>query len=265
MAVTNTFERDTLVSDFSMVLERSLSPYGDKSIRVPFYLTSSYRQANGIPGVSMLMNPSSVHFVQAKRTTRRDTQAGSVFYHWTNKDGRNNDILNLEFTGQTGNIGVNFGTVNNGASEALGYLWNKVTGEKAQAVDEINNIAAENRNVSSTQLAVALKGSGYSVSGAARLSNFYNLYSLTREPMIDPYTKVPIQYFISYSSPAFANTFVTFIGHFNNVLDFTDDATSPFNVRYSFGFTVLSSMPSMDAIYTTVSSNLSSVFMNPLG
>jgi hypothetical protein len=112
---------------------------------------------------------------------------------------------------------------------------------------------------------VALAGDEYITSGAAKLSNFWNLYSLSREPVIDPKEGAPVYYYISYASPIFGNTFVTFIGHFNNVLDFTDDANSPNNKIWNFSFTVLSSMPSMNYIYSTIVSALSSEFTNPLG
>ena len=265
MAVTNNFEKSTLVSDFSMVLEKTFNPHNDKSLRVPFYLTSSYRQRNEIPGVSMLMNPSTVTFNQPKRTTRKDTQGGTIHYHWTNKAGRNNDILQMSFQGQTGNIGVRFGAVNRGFTGLFSSMQNDDGSKKRGPISWINSLAEKNRSVASTDLAVVLSGDDYSVSGAARLTNFFNLYSLTREPMVDPYTRQPVQYFISYSSPLFANTFVTFIGHFDRVLEFTEDANDPFNVKYSFGFVDSASMPSMGSIYTTVSRNLSYTLLNPLG
>lgn len=256
-------ESKTVVSDFSMALERAFNPHEDRSLRVPFYLTSSYRQRLGAKGVSMLMNPSKVDFKQPKRTTSQQTQAGTVFYHWANEDGRNNDILTMEFSGQTGNINIRNGTIKKGF---IGAMSDQIAASQGTAgpLGWLNKVAKSNSAVGSANLGVVLKGDSYTASGASKLSNFLNLYSLTREPLIDPKTHEPIYYYLSYSSPLFGNTYVTFIGHFSRVLEFMDDADNPFSARYSFGFTVQASIPSMDRIFTTVSNNLSAIFTNPV-
>jgi len=250
------------VVDFASVLERSFSPTSDRSLRVPFYLTSSYRQKYGVPGVSMLMNPQTVSFTQPKRITRKDTQAGSVFYHWTNRLGRNNDILEMNFSGVTGNINVRSGSIQKGLYAPIEQKFNE--NGKRGPLSWLNQLAASTTSVDSTTLGVKLRGDDYTASGISKLVNFFNLYSLTREPMIDPKTGDPVYYYVSYSSPLFANTFITFIGHFNKVMDFSEDANSPFNVSYNFGFTAQASIPSMDSIYTTIANNLSHIFMNPV-
>lgn len=254
----NTGESTTIINQFATVLERALNPYDDKQLRVPFYMTSSYRKRLKVRGVSMLVNPSSVSFRQSKRVTRKDTQGGSIFYHWSNRLGRDNDILEMNFSGSTGNINIRSGTIQQGVfallpegSGPLPWLNNQASGAVMANDDD--------------PATVKLRGNDYSVSGAAKLTNFWNLYSLTREPVVDPKTGAPVYYYITYSSPMFGNTFVTFIGHFNNVMEFTDDANQPFNKQYSFGFTALASTPSMDYIYTTLTENLRSVFTNPLG
>jgi len=250
-------EARSVVSNFAMVLEKAFNPYDDKSIRVPFYLTSSYRKRLGVPGVSMVVNPSSVSFRQAKRTTQRDTQGGKVYYHWANQLGRNNDVLEMDFVGTTGNLNLQNGTI---ATTAVGG--NNIFGG---ATDWLNEKAAATTDAQDDNPAsVRLQGSGYSVSSAKKLANFMNLYSLTREPMTDPKTGAPVLYYIAYSSPLFGNTFVNFIGHFNRVMDITDDASDPFRKSYSFGFTAIASTPSMDYVYSTVVNNLKSIFSNPI-
>lgn len=247
----------TMVGNFSAVLERSLNPFDDKTLRVPFYLDSTYRQKLGVKGVSMMVNPTSVSFSQAKRTTRKDTQGGSVFYHWTNRMGRNNDVLEMNFSGQTGNINIRTGTLTTGAAAMI-------PGSRGP-IDWMNNLAAKaTTSTGDAPASVKQQGNDYSVSGAAKLACFWNLYALTREPNVDPQNGAPVYYYIAYNSPVFGNTYVTFIGHFNKVLDFTDDATNPFNKLYTFSFTALASVPSMDYIYAVVSDNLRTVFMNPL-
>ena len=103
------------------ILDRILNPYEDVAYRVPFIFTSDQRIKNRVPPVRMKMNPETVTFTQNKRITRRDTQSGAVFYHWTNAKGRNNDVINISFTGATGNINIRQGAQRNSkfASEYL--------------------------------------------------------------------------------------------------------------------------------------------------
>ena len=66
-------------------------------------------QAQAIPFtgdtiISMAVNPSSVKWNQPKRWVKRDTMGGSVFFHFTDRGGHNNDVLTLSFSGNTGNI-----------------------------------------------------------------------------------------------------------------------------------------------------------------
>lgn len=57
-----------------------------------------------LPVISMMINPNSVKWHQPKRFTKRDTMNGSTFFHFTDDNGCNNDILDLQFSGSTGNI-----------------------------------------------------------------------------------------------------------------------------------------------------------------
>lgn len=252
-------ESDSVVSDFAQVIEKSFNPYEDKQLRVPFYLTSTYRQRLGVSGVSMLINPSTISFSQEKRITKKYTQSGAVYYHWANKTGRNNDVLELAFTGQTGNMSIRLGTTMRG-------FWSNYQKNNAGGgpLGWLNNRSEELTKLGDTNLATVLQGSDYATSGAAKLASFWNLYALSREPVVDPKTGAPVYYYVSYSSPLMGNTFVTFIGHFSRVLDFSEDAGNPYNAQYSFGFTVLSSIPSMDNLYPTLVNNLRTVFTNPI-
>lgn len=257
MALT---ESSAVVGDFGAVLEKAFNPYDDKQLRVPFYLTSTYRKRLGVRGVSMLVNPSNISFKQNKRITRKDTQGGAVIFHWSNKMGRDNDILEMDFSGSTGNINIRTGGVRGGALSLFG-------GQATEhgPISWLNNAAnATTKAEDDFSPTVKLQGNDYSVSGAAKLNSFWNLYSLTREPVVDPKTGAPVLYYITYSSPALGNSTVTFIGNFSRVLDWNDDATNPYAKNYTFGFTVLASMPSMDYLYTTITQNLRSIFLNPL-
>jgi hypothetical protein len=245
----------TRVSDFGLFLEKLINPYEGKILRIPFYMTSTFRQMNNKPGVNMLVNPSSIAFSQEKRITEQLTQGGRVFYHWSDEAGRNNDILRIDFSGQTGNIDVRAGSVKSGVGNigALGSAINSLN-EKAK------EIAGKGEGSAGR---VITQGGEYMNSGASKLSNFHNLWALTREPMYDVQKKVRVYYLISMSLPSFGNTFVTFIGHFSRGLEFTEDAQKPFSKDYTFSFNVEASMPNLSDLYDSVCSNLSTVVLNP--
>ena len=224
------------------ILERILNPYEDISYRVPFMFTSDLRKKNNDPPVRMKVNPQNVTFTQEKRITRRDTQSGAVFFHWTNARGRNNDVVQIQFSGQTGNLNLR-----SGAKRASWFS------KPSKAVQ--------------TWLKSVTKQEGLDVAnyaGAAKLVNFWNLYSLTREPMVDPVSGMPNQFHVLYSSPLLGNSIVQFTGHFDRVLEFSDDAMEPFNKTYSFSFTATSSMPSMDDLYKYISLSIGREFFNDL-
>jgi hypothetical protein len=174
------------IPDFGIFLEKLINPYDGRQIRVPFYFTSTYRQSMNKPGVSMLVNPSNVTFRQSKRISEVETQGGRVFYHWTNDKGRNNDLLRMEFTGQTGNIDLRNGTVQSGALGSFETTKSLATG--------FNSFATSANSDNVNPAAVALRAGGYTGSGASKLSNFHNLWSLTREPIRDPETNSRIYY-----------------------------------------------------------------------
>ena len=252
------FSETSMIPNFGAFLEQSMNPHQDTTLRVPFYLTSSYRRYRGAKGVAMQVNPTSVSFRQDKRISERDTQEGKVFFHWTTQNGTNDDILRMEFNGQTGNIGIKTGTRGQGffgisQSASAGANW---LAETLSDVTNSNDI--ENPGT------LRAEGANIDTSGASRLANFHNLYSLTREPVLDPVTGTPVYYYITYASPLFGNSLITFVGHFSKALEITDDANEPFNRRYSFGFTAHGSYPSPSQMYATIVQNLSQTFINPI-
>lgn len=64
----------------------------------------SNQLVRALPSIVMELNPKSIEFDQPKRFARQDTQKGTVFHHFTNDKGQNNDILTIRFGGNTGNI-----------------------------------------------------------------------------------------------------------------------------------------------------------------
>lgn len=252
------FGNTSMIPNFGWYLEQAMNPHKDATLRVPFYLTSSFRRTRAIKGVAMQVNPSSVSFRQEKRITERNTQEGKVFFHWTNQMGSNDDVLRLEFNGQTGNIGLKTGTRGKGffssskAASAAGS-WLSST---------LSDIAGSNNWEDPGTLRA--EGANVDTSGASRLSNLHNLWSLTREPVVDVVTGTPVYYYITYASSLFGNSLITFVGHFSKPLDITDDANEPFNKRYSFGFVAHGSYPSPSQLYATILQNLSQTFINAI-
>lgn len=61
-------------------------------------------QVGIIPVINMAINPRSVQFNRPKRMTQKKTPTGTVLTHWTDRRGRNGDLLTLTFEGSTGNI-----------------------------------------------------------------------------------------------------------------------------------------------------------------
>ncbi len=258
-AYSQFFGEASSIPNFAEALTRMLNPYESVSLRVPFYITNDYRLKRGLKGISMLMNPTSVSFKQNKRITRKDTQGGATFFHWTNQNGSNNDILQMEFSGMSGNINLNRGAYTKG-----GFL-STATGYVNKASDWMNQKLSDGSAAVESGLSLQPKGTVKNQAGVSKLASFWSLYSITREPVLDPEFKSPVYTYICYSSPLFGNTSITFVGHFDRVMDIQDVAEEPFNKRWSFGFTATGSNPTLDKIYTTMIYCLSQSYSNDLG
>lgn len=249
-----------IIPDFSWALSTALNPYDDKTLRVPMYMTNTRRERDNEPGVRFSINPSSVSFKLPKRITEKKTQGGSTFMHWTDSSGRNNDILKLDFRGQTGNINLrraarlkfdNFNVKDYTGASPIDWLNEKVNDFEDWATAPDSIVQPEP------------VGTDRDMSGATKLLKFWDLHRLTTEPVVDNRGN-PVYSLIYYSSPLFGNMYIRFIGHFSTALDFEDTAESPFNKTYSFGFTAIASEPSLTDIYEKMSDSLSQQFNNNL-
>jgi len=115
-----------------------------------------------LPVIQMAVNPNSISWKQPKRITKRDTQKGSIFFHFTNNKKQNNDILTLDFRGNTGNI------------------------------DRVSDLTSNGGILGTT---------GESTGATQKLLIWHNLWDLTREQMLlDDNTKN--EFLIIYSSQA---------------------------------------------------------------
>jgi hypothetical protein len=165
-----------------------------------------------------MLNPRSIRFAQGKRFSKQDTMAGSVYHHFSNEAGENNDILELAFEGNTGQIVVP-GPIDAGSIKSF---------EAIQSAGEDN----------------AYK----------HLQTWHSLYALTREPMYfeENNKKVRNQFFIAYHTHLFPLP-VTFTGFFKEVLTFSESADKPRSRDYSMGFIVEDVSPSMNDIFSRIS------------
>lgn len=179
--------------------------------------------AKAMPRITMALNPKSVRFEQPKRYTKKDTRSGSVFFHFTNTKGQNNDILTMRFQGNTGNIDLH-GTFD-APEKDPGAL------QSGTAID------AQRRAEQDT--------------GAFRkLMVWHNLYLLSREPMLlDDNTENVFR--ITYVSQLFPRT-IEFSGFFAKVLDFEENAAKPNSRDYSFDFIVTSTEPDLDDLVNEI-------------
>lgn len=173
-------------------------------------LSSVLSVVPSMPVINMAVNPNTIRWSQPKRYVKRDTMNGSVFFHFTDSKGQNNDILTLTFSGSTGNINTQNG------------------------LDNSTNTGAD-----------------------VKLRIWHELYALTREPvLLDGGLKNEI--FITYRTVLMPIP-ITFVGFFNQVLEFTENAAHPFSRDYTFGFTVTNTSPPLDDLTNKLNSALSLV------
>lgn len=175
-----------------------------------------YKSTTGLMDfIVMNINPNMVRFKQPKRFTKKDTREGSVFFHFLNSRGQNNDILTIEFVGNTGNI------------------------------DQRASIPEEQPNDANDPLTLEQDGGGLRA-----ILCWHNLYLITREPLVlnDGSEN---EFTITYVSPLFPQS-IDFTGFYNQVLEFEEDAKKPHSRNYRFEFTVQDVNPPLDEILSWV-------------
>ena len=183
------------------------------------------------PEITLGLNPNSVSFRQNKRITKKDTREGSVFFHFTNSRGSNDDILEIEFKINTGNIDRR-GSLTTAQEEAtLG----QPTGTAVPSADDTGALG--------------------------KLIAFHNMLLLAHEPNLLS-DGIENTWFISYISPVFPRA-VEFRGHFNEVPPFDELARKPNSRDYSFTFTVTGMSPPQDQLIDLVFLALQDAVLQP--
>ena len=178
---------------------------------------------SSLPYITMAINPKSVRFSQPKRFKRTDTREGSVFYHFSNSKGQNNDILTISFSGNTGNIDLR-GTLGDFEQPKAKSDLTRETAQDAPAIEDANK--------------------GPDTGALNKLFVWQNLYALTREAMVIGDT-IENVFTITYASAALPIT-IDFHGFFNHVMNWEDSAEKPNSKDYDFEFTVTSTSPDLD-------------------
>lgn len=198
---------------------------GTAGPRIPMIFTCTMWVDNGFPPIALRVNPHNVTFKQNKRITKRNTQGGTVYMHWSNDFGQNNDVLEMQFRGRTGNINLRRDpqAKKSAVGQALQDFANWLTGTSPEDADKYKN------------------------HGGAKLFTWARLYQLTRMPMVDVTTGKHNVFYIVYRSPLFPRP-IQFRGFFNNVLDFSETAENPFLIEWSFTFVVQSTVPDLDVL-----------------
>lgn len=231
ISFTSTFRRIVLsdaVSDSSALANaRNSAPFAaTRSQQARDLIVADARRQNidiesqldhAMPIITMALNPKSVKFSQPKRFVKKDVRNGSVYFHFANNKGQNNDILTMTFAGNTGNIDLR-GTFDTVARDPSAL-------QSGTAVDEARQQAQD--------------------TGALRkLLVWHNLYQLSREPMLLA-NNTQNEFFITYISPLFPVP-VEFTGFFSRVVDFEENAAKPNSRDYSFEFIVTRTEPDLD-------------------
>lgn len=226
-----------IAGSLNSLLDASSGDQSGTGVREGWIFTSDKRRGVGRTGlgsidpnvkrlIQMKVNPTSVKFSQPKRWVKRDTRDGSTFFHFLNKDGQNNDILTISFSGTSGYI-------DRRGSQPTSTHHDKFLGADVDFETQ-NNL--------------------FNTGSIEKLIIWHNLYHLTREPMLLD-SGDENKFYIFYISKVFPIT-IRFKGFFNQVLDFTEEGTKPNSVDYSFEFTVEDTQPGLDTLLAQITTIL---------
>jgi hypothetical protein len=206
----------TVVTNRLLSIEEQTRPIS-ASYRAVTSAANTAAVLSGIsPQISMAINPQDIKWKQTKRYTKRDTMGGSVFFHFTNSADQNNDILVMDFSGKTGNINTNVGTMD---------VLSTGANAKLKLFHELYHLTREGMLLNSAN------------TGSEDHNGKRNEFMITYKTILIP---MPL----------------TLIGFFNSALEFSETAADPFNRAWSFSFTVTDTSPSLDDLNNRLSLSL---------
>jgi hypothetical protein len=186
--------------------------------RVGVQWQSSKRAREGVSPITMQINPNQVQFQQNKRIQKQDTINGTVYFHFSNQFGQNNDILTLTISGTTGNIDPR---------------------------------AFDRQVVSGPDITIDLDRTG----AKNKVLAWASLYQMTLEPILDIDAGRPNLVTMMYASTLFPKP-ISFTGFFNNVMQFTESAQDPFQRQWSLQFVVQRTEPSLSEFSKYIQQNI---------
>jgi len=213
------------LADLAASIGQALLSKGDgtQAPRVPMVLSCTTWRSRNLQPLALRINPHNVRFSQPKRITKKNTQGGTVYFHWSDANGSDNDILEMQFRGRTGSI------------------LNKPNDPNPLFAPGPRSVQAQNLQNPPSQETPNPNA------GATKHYFWARLYELTRLPVLDKTLNSVNQASIVYRSPFFPSPIV-FYGFFNNVLDFSEVAESPFMMEWSFSFIVQNTSPKLDTL-----------------
>jgi len=205
---------------------------GNAGPRIPMLIYSDATAARGEPPLQLRINPQSVAFNQPKRISKKNTQAGTVYMHWSDENGSNNDILEMQFKGKTGNINLKHDKPNQPT----------LVGNALQTLANTLSNTPPNQGPAPNQ-------------GAGKLYTWARLYQMTLAPTLDflpvgntgGTSRQNITSYIVYRSPLLPRA-IRFGGFFNNALTFAENAEQPWLVDWSFSFIVQKTNPPLNQL-----------------
>ena len=226
------------LGDFSTLLGPPLDPK-----RVPIKWSSVLRRRRGETSsrdpqggpLTMLINPTQVQLRMPKRTQKQDTIGGSVFFHFANERGFNNDILQLTMSGTTGNIDP----------RALSKR------EGRGRLSTLDTLGLESLRTLETD-----RDRKFDTTGARdKLLAWANLYQLSIEPILDLEGGVINLVDLSYISALFPKM-ITLFGFFNAAMEFGELANEPFQRQWSLSMTIVKTEPPLDEIVKHITEHI---------
>lgn len=205
--------------------------------------STTYQLYRGNSPVQMMLNPTSVRWSRAKRLVKNDTLDGSVFTHFLDRNGRNNDLIKLEFSGNTGNIDLRGSLVSeDDLAAAAGFLGARGTAADRALADQIDT-------------------------GALRkLITFHKLRQMSEEPVIFTVqsledtestevvsAQTSNEFLIQYVSPLFPSN-ILISGIYASPVQFEESGENPNSVDYTFDFWVKEITPDTDMFLSLLES-----------
>ena len=203
----------------NMTLWNPLDPVEHAS-RVPMKIWTEMSARNKLM-LELSVNPTNVRFVQTKRVTSSVVKDGRVYYFWSSAPGEHSlDVLRLDVTGISGSI--------------------------------LNRVAYKNYRQKVGEESVVKNAPEGALN--TKHKKWLKFYGMTREAAYPAELDGEFNYaYFEYISPLFPpGKSIIFKGHFENPLQFDEDATRPFFTQYSFTFIVHSSNPDLDTLLEQV-------------